>query len=260
MKYTDRQIELNKYRKERKRKKARTIFTIFVCLFLSVGIVVTLFFAPAFNLVEVYVVGNERLSEGEIIAASELRARAGEFRGDNIFSTGTQRVISNIMTLPYVQEANVRRVFPNRIRIWVREKEPQAIIAYGEMFVVIDQTGLVLEVLQEQYNLPIIRGLNVDRAIPGEILTAENSTNMYVGLLTLNEIIANQMQTNIISIDVTNLTQITLNYENRIRVIMGDTNNLAYRIMFLQNIVETIPSHEHGTLDMSLENPPFTND
>ena len=119
---------------------------------------------------------------------------------------------------------------------------------------------MVLEVLQEQYNLPIIRGLNVDRAVSGEILTVENPTNMYVGLLTLNEIIANQMQTSIISIDVANLTQITLNYENRIRVIIGDTDNLAYRIMFLQNIMETIPSHEHGTLDMSPENPHFTND
>ena len=253
--YTDRQrerqIELLKYKKARRKKKAKAVFTIFVSLLLSVGIVVTLFFAPVFNVVEIYAVGNDRIAEDYIIAAANVRL------GDNVFATSVQRIISNVSAIPYVREANARRIFPNRIRVWVSEAEPQANIAVDEFFAAIDERGMVLEILQHPYDVPIIRGLNVDRLVPGERPVAYNSANFMVGLSLLSEIIANDLINNIVSIDVANLTQISMNFENRINVIIGDANNLDYRIMFFAHIMSTILPHEQGIIDMSLENPYF---
>ena len=252
-KYTERQNELIRYRKERRRKKAKAVLTIFLCAVVSAGIVGTLFFAPFFNVVEVYSVGNERLDENYIIAASNIRI------GDNIFRTGLDSIISDVTAIPYVREANARRVFPNRIRIWVRENEPKANIAIEDLFVAIDERGNVLEFLQEPYRIPTIRGLNVDKASPGERLTAHNSLNMEIALTLINSIISNDISDSIISVDVANLTRISMNYENRINVIMGDANNLAYKVMFMQAIIESeIAPHEQGILDMSLEEPHFS--
>jgi len=240
---------------------------VFICAILSVGVVVVIFFAPFFNVTEIYSVGNERLSESAIITASEISV------GENIFRTSTQRIISNVMSEPLVREANVRRIFPNRLRIWVRENEPQANIAIGELFAVIDERGYILMELQEQpYSVPVIHGLNVDRhaARPGTRLAAQNSPNMEVAITLLNKLIENDLAESVISIDVTRLTRIEMNYDMRITVILGDAENLDYKIRLFEHIItdETaarelgidgrIQPHEHGILDMSLERPVFS--
>ena len=256
MRYTERQIELNRLRRERQRKKLKTFLTLLVCVALSAGIVGTIFFAPFFNVAEIYAVGNSRLSEDRIITASEIQV------GENIFRTSTQRIISNVTSEPLVHEANVRRIFPNRLRIWVREREPQANVAVGDLFAVIDERGFILMELQEQpYNVPVIHGLNVDRlsARPGTRISAHNSANMEVAITLLNEIIEIGMIDSVISIDVTRLTRIELNYEMRVTVIIGEADELEYKIRLLQHIMTTqIAPHEHGIFDMSID-PPYFN-
>lgn len=243
--------ELIKYRKQRKRRRAKILLTAFISIILAAGIIGTLFFAPIFGVSEIYSVGNERISENYIIARSGIRL------GDNIFRSSTQRIILNISEIPYVREVSVRRIFPNRMRILVSENEPRANVATGELFAIIDERGNVLEIQQDPYGIPIIRGLNVDRHTPGERLTAHNSANMEIGINLLNEIIANELSESVINIDVTSLTRITMNFENRINIVVGDGNNLAYKIMFMRNILDTIQPHEQGILDMSLAQPYF---
>jgi len=256
--YSERQDEMLKHRKVRRRKRFKTRFTIFVCLVLSIGIVLTLFFAPIFEITEIYAVGNSRVSEDEIIARSDVFIKTDTRSGDNIFRTNVQGIINNILTIPYVRAANVRRVFPNRLRIWVSESEPQANISiYGGRYAVIDERGRVLEISHESFDLPTFQGLNVDNPEPGEALSANVEANIEIALLILNEIIANRMLDRIISIDITSLSHITMNYENRVNVIIGNANDLEYKIMFFSNIAETISPHEHGVLDMSLQQPYF---
>jgi len=243
--------EILKYRKYRKRRRAKIVLTVFVSTVLAAGIVVTLFFAPFFAAAEIYVTGNERVQENYIIARSGIRL------GDNIFRISAQRMVLSISEIPYIREANIRRIFPNRMRIWVSENQPKANVAIGELFAIIDERGNVLEIQQDPYSIPIIRGLNVDGQSPGERITAHNAANLEIGINLLNEIIAGELSDSIISIDVTNLTRITMNFENRINITVDSGYELAYRMMFMRNILDTILPHEQGTLDMSLEHPYF---
>ena len=252
--YTQRQNELNKYRKARKRKKVWTSFTIFIYLIIAAGIVWTIFYAPIFNITKVYSTGNIKLSESEIIAASGCRV------GNNIFRSSISSIKAQVTAIPYVRESNVRREFPNRVKIWVRESTPMAIISKNEQFLVIDETGKVLEIIldQNEYSIPTIRGLDVDKYIAGEKFGVTNSKNMDISIICLNEIINSDIHKNIISIDVTNLISIGLNYENRINVNLGEPSNMEYKIRMLKNIVDTkIAPHEQGVLDFSGENPYF---
>ena len=250
--------EMQKYRRERKRKRFKARFTIFVCVLLSGGIVVTLFFAPIFEITDIYAIGNNRVTEGEIIARSEVLMASGTRSGDNIFRTSSQRIINNVLTIPYIREANARRLFPNRIRIWVRESEPRANIAiYGGRYAIIDERGQILEILSEPYIIPTFYGLDADNPVAGEMLAAENAVNLEVALMILNELINHRISDRIVSIDITSLTQITMNYENRISIIIGNASDLDYKIEFFSNIAGEIAPHEHGVLDMSLQEPFF---
>jgi len=256
--YIERQDEMLKYRKARRRKKFKTRFTIFICLVLSIGIVITLFYAPIFEVAEIYAIGNNRVSEDEIIARADVFVKTNTRAGDNIFRTSTQGIINNVLTIPYVRAANARRIFPNRLRIWVLESEPQANITIdGGRYAIIDERGRILEVSHEAFDIPIFQGLNVDNLIPGESLTASGAVNADIAIAILNEMINNGISDKIVSIDITSLTQITMNYENRINVMLGNANDLEYKIMFFSHIAAEISPHEHGVLDMSLEEPFF---
>ena len=100
--------------------------------------------------------GNERLSNGEVLAI------LSGLRGENLVSTNLDAWRRRLMTSPWVSDAALRRSLPSTIEVLIRERQPIGVgrIA-GEMYLV-DDRGVIIDQYGPQYadlDLPIIDGL-----------------------------------------------------------------------------------------------------
>ena len=239
-------------RKRRKRKKRRRGLLIFLFLTVCASVVAGLFYAPFFNIGQVYCMGNVTLTEQEILTAAAVPM------GQNIFRTNVGELKRRVASIPYVEQSNVRRVFPNKIKIWVKECQPAAYIRVGEQFAVINTDGRVLELRQDNgaYALPVLFGTEVAEAVPGtnlkETVGAEKfETTMQV----LTDLKNAGMLERVNAVDVSYLKDIKIEYENRVILLMGSYDNFAYRLQMVQKVLtENMSAYEKAIMDYRGEN------
>lgn len=234
-------------RKQRKRRKRRRGLLIFLFLVICISIVAGLFYAPFFNITQVYCVGYETLAEEDILKAAAVPL------GDNIFQTNVSELKRRVAAIPYVEASNVRRVFPNKIKIWVKECEPAAYIQFGDAFIVINTGGRVLETRQDNgaYALPVLLGLEVAEAVPGTDLRETVGTDKFdtaINLLTDLKNAELLERTN--QVDVSYLKDIKIKIENRIDLMVGSYDSFAYKLTMVNKILaDNISAYEKAIFD-----------
>jgi cell division protein FtsQ len=112
--------------------------------------------APALAVSQVSLVGNHRLSTGEVLALLDGLV------GENILLVRLERWRDRVRACPWVQDAVVRRVLPSTIEVAVTERQPIAIGRIGEDLYLVDDRGAVIDEYGPRYadlDLPILDGL-----------------------------------------------------------------------------------------------------
>jgi cell division protein FtsQ len=81
-----------------------------------------------------------------------------------------------IETLPWVEEAHVQRVMPNRIRVEITERTPVAFLRTGSDLSLVDAQGIILErPVDGEFKFPVVSGIG--EATPRA--TREQHMNLY---------------------------------------------------------------------------------
>ncbi len=97
------------------------------------------------------------LTRDDVIVLSEISM------GDKLFSLNLSEVQKNIRRHPWIKQVRVRREFPDKIQIYVTERQAKAVLMSGEAYL-IDQKGEVFKKLDGDNfeSLPIVTGFDVD--------------------------------------------------------------------------------------------------
>ncbi|PSH04536.1 MAG: hypothetical protein CXZ00_06875 [Acidobacteria bacterium] len=83
--------------------------------------------------------------------------------GRNVFQISLARVKQDLQRISWVETASVSRIWPNHIRVMVKERTPVAFVAIGDRIELIDAQGVLMEVppgTSSEYSFPVIRGMN----------------------------------------------------------------------------------------------------
>ncbi|MGH9746691.1 MAG: cell division protein FtsQ/DivIB [Candidatus Acidiferrales bacterium] len=71
-----------------------------------------------------------------------------------------------IESLPWVEQATVRRALPNRIEIEIVERTPIAFLRDGNEMSLVDRYGMILErPLKGEFHFPVVSGINLEMPI-----------------------------------------------------------------------------------------------
>ena len=107
-----------------------------------------------FNVDSVRVLNQNRVSEEDVLARSDVR------KGSSIFSLDLEMIGGKIAENPWIAKARVERVFPREVIIHVEEHQPRAIVHVGYLYYV-DAAGEVFKILEPEDSLalPLITGL-----------------------------------------------------------------------------------------------------
>jgi cell division protein FtsQ len=109
---------------------------------------------PYFAVNQIVLSGAQALDRDSVLAAADL------YVGMSIWTVDPATAEERIEELAWVREAQVRREFPNRVRIAILEREPVA-IAVVEGLQYVDRTGRVLGPVRPgaHVDLPFVTGL-----------------------------------------------------------------------------------------------------
>jgi cell division protein FtsQ len=105
----------------------------------------------------VIVRGNERLSEGEVLAV------LSGMRGESLVWTDLDAWRRRLLASPWVREAALRRSLPSTVEVFVRERQPIGVGRINDDVYLVDEQGVIIDQYGPQYadlDLPLVDGLS----------------------------------------------------------------------------------------------------
>ncbi len=241
--------ELNNKKKpltKRQRKFKNVMFACGIALgVLVVGLVLSL--TVLFRCEKIVVEGVTRYKEADIIAASSLGY------GKNIFLANKTVAADKIEAMyPYIEEAQIRLSIPNTLKINVTEATPEYYIQDGTRYYIISKNSKLLEqVIERDQNIPTIIGCKLKDPKVGETVNVENSKVITVLNQVAESMTANAV-TGIKEINLSDMANIELNYEDRITIVIGMPEDINYKIRTAMTIIYTkLSETDSGRLNCS---------
>ena len=225
-------------KKQRKRDKRLKRIKFFLKLILLIGVVSGIIaFAtcsPIFNIQNIEVINNKQLSPETIISLSELSI------GQNIFKFWKNDVENKIKANAYIENVELKRVFPNKLQIDIQEREAKFSVPVLGEYAYISTQGYVLEITQNQLNLPIINGISTkeEEIKPGIRLDNKDLTELEIILKIMNAMKENQLDKEVTTIDISNKNDYIIYMQNEKKKIhLGDGSNLSNKMLYVIAII-----------------------
>jgi len=139
------------------KKSIRVAFQLLLIsfvLFAGQRVYVHLLEDPFFRVRDVEVEGSQKIPRETVVSFTELEGMS------NLFSLRLKDVAKRLESHPWIEQVQVRKVFPNKIWIRIVERKPIAILQLEE-FYYIDAKGLIFSPVgdKEEYNYPFFTGL-----------------------------------------------------------------------------------------------------
>ena len=249
--YTNRQKQL--MRKKRKQQKRKRIFVLFCFVVCSAAILALVFKAPFFNITGVEVKGYKILKQEQILEKAEVQ------KGGNIFSVSMTGIKDRLLEMPYIDNAEIKRVFPNKISIEVKESVPRAYIKHGKKYVLIDKNGKILEISKKanKYKVMTINGVTLKEPETGTVIANEKDDRIKYCAEALNVLEKVKLIDKVVLLDFTQLTGIKMNYDNRVYVNCGSYESdeeFEYKLTMCEHLIsEEISPYEKVEVDLTMD-------
>lgn len=242
------QQELNK-------KKRKAVFKVVkwtsLVVIIAGGVIYTLM-SPIFNIKQIQVVGNAKISEEEIISLSQIQL------DQNMFQYHTKEIVSGIKENAYIESVKINRKFPDTIELMVTERKATYKIPLGNAMAYINNQGYILEITSKSENLPIIYGTTTmqEEMQVGSRLAIKDLEKLGDVLKIMESATSNEIEDLITSIDITDKDHYVLRLEKKKKTVyLGDISNLSTKMLWIITFNEEEENTEGDIiLNMNLNN------
>lgn len=243
---------------ERKRKKIYRIIKIgIIILIILVAIVLTMF-SPLFNIKEILVSGNNKLSKETIISISEI------IEGQNTYKINKSQVEEKMKeSNAYINKVKIKRILPSKIQIQVEERVATFMLEYGGGYVYLDEQGYILEISNEKLEIPIIQGTTtLDENIKvGNRLCTEDLKKLSIILKIMQSATQVDISKLITKIDISTEENYKIVFETEQKTAhLGDGTNITNKVKYIKLFLEdekTVPGEIFVNMDLNKRDPYF---
>ena len=229
--------EFTKQQRKRNRliKRVKKIVKFTLLLGIIIGAIVFATCSPIFNITDIEVLNNNRVSSDTVISLSGISTN------ENIFRFIATKAINSMKQNAYIEDAKIRRVLPNKVQIVVTEREPKFSIPVLGEFAYMNTQGYILEIAQNELNLPILYGLQTaeENIVVGNRIAEADLTSLETILRIMNAINDSGLSEKVTSIDISNKNDyIIYMQEERKTIHLGDGSNLSNKMLYVMAILE----------------------
>lgn len=217
-----------------KQKRRRKIlkWTSIIVLLITAG---TLFLlSSVFNIKQINVTGNSKVSSEEIISSSGIKT------GENMFKFLKIKAKENIKKNPYVEEVNIKRKINGTIEISIIERVSTYMLAMEENEVAyINNQGYVLEISTETIEKPTIIGYSTENIEAGMRLNLEDLKKLNSVIKIMKAAEEKNILDRITSVNIESSQDITFTMEEDGKTIhFGDEKNINDKFVKLIAVLD----------------------
>ena len=227
----------------KKRKRVLKVIKWLTIFGIIIGGIIYAMLSPIFNIKNITVAGNSKISSEAIISLSGLNI------DQNIFNFRTSNVKEEIKQNPYIDTVEIKRKFPDTVKISVQERTATYMLTYGNAYVYINNQGYILEITSKKGDFPIIEGYETptEQIVEGNRLSLEDLEKLNDVLKIMEAISSgtNGIEEEITKINIEDKTNYILTLEKEKKTIyLGDATNLSNKILWINRLIEEEKKHE----------------
>ena len=238
-----RQRQIIRQKKKRMRRIAArsitSVVTILVILF------VFFFLTPIFNVKNMTITGNNRIS------TQNIEEFLPDIKGKNLFKINRSMISQRLSGIAYIRGVDIeKKYFPASVTITITEYTPYACYKSGDEYSVINENCEVLETSgSKPDDLPLLTAYTEDFA---ELFSNEEALSALKGFFSVAGRIGINEQ--ITGIELIEGNEINFNYENRLDVICGSNYDMEQKLRLFKVTINNpdLLSNAHGTMDLSV--------
>lgn len=238
-----------------RKKKSRTLllFNITAFSIVVIGAILLCIFV-FFKVGEVQITADAGYNEDDI------RRVCGINTGDNLVLMETEsREQALEHRFPYIESAKIVKHIPSTVTIEITPAETVFSVACSEGYLYVSASGKVLEIAAKPYEGSIVvLGASPKNTKPSTMIDLGEDESVKEVFTAIAEQIAKNDTKNVTEINMSNLYDLTLTYDNRITFRFGNMNSMSYKMAFglemLRQMEESgeITDTTVGTIDLSV--------
>lgn len=224
-----------------KKQKILTVVKWLVLIGLLIGAIIYFLLSPLFNITQIEVQGNEKLSTEQIISLSQIPL------GENTFKMNKLATIEKVKQNPYVESVRIKRKLPSLVSIEVKERKATFMLQYVNSYVYLNNQGYLLEITEEKKELPILTGIVTpeEEIKPGNRLWVEDLEKLETVLAIREVANSNELSSLITKIDISDKQNYKLILEEEKKTVqLGNGSDLTPKMLYLKAILEKTKGKE----------------
>ena len=228
----------------KKKKKIKRIIKAVILMALIIGGFCFALISPIFNIANIDVIGNEKITSDTIVSLSQLQM------GENLFKFNRVKVINEIKTNAYVENVNIKRKIPNKIEIIIEERKQDYNIEFLNGYAYINNQGYILEISEQKLDLPVIKGISTlqEQIVEGNRLNDEDLEKLEVVIQIMNICKSYDLDKKVSSIDISNKSDYIMEMNEEKKTIhLGNNSNLSNKMLYVPAIL-TENQGKEGTI------------
>lgn len=236
----------------KKKKAILKIVKVLTLIIVIIGVSIYVALSPLFNIKEINVTGNSKLSKEEIISLSKLKT------DENTFKVSKKNIKNKVKANAYIENVKIRRKLPDKVEIIVVERVATYMIPFANSYIYINNQGYMLEITSQKAEMPAIVGISTpeEELHEGQRLISEDLVKLGEVLQIMESANANELVDLITKIDISNRQDYILTLEKEKKAIhLGDVSNLSTKMAYVKKIL----NDEKGVEGEILVNTDLTN-
>ena len=230
-------LKKSNIKKEKKKinKKSRVIK--YLCIMFLIIIAILIFFmSPIFNIEEIRVFGNSKITTTECINLSKLEI------GQNIYKLNKSQIKKNLRQNAYIDKISIIRKLPNIIEITVQERTATFMLELeNNEYAYINNQGYILEKNSNKIEAITITGFstNIENINVGNRLSEDDLNKLETVLKIVDTAQSNNIIEYITKIDIEDKNEYKLILEGEQKTVyLGDASSISTRMLYVKAIIE----------------------
>ncbi len=211
------------------------IVKIVILILLIVLCIVLFMLSSVFNIKEIVVNGNSKITTEEIISLSELKTN------ENMFKTSNGTIKNKIKTNPYIDDVKIKKKINGVVELNVIERVPTFIIKLAEQYAYVNNQGYILEISSEPLAVPELIGMStqVENIQAGNRLDVSDLEKLDSVIKIISSAKSLGIDKLITGVNITNDNDFVLYSATEFKTIyFGDVENSNDKMAWVSEIIE----------------------
>lgn len=217
----------------KKKKRRLKIIKWTSLLVLLLGAITLFLLSDLFNIKEIIVVNNSKITALEIKELSELQVN------ENMFKFMEMNVTKKIKQNPYIESVDIHRKLNGTIEIEVTERVATYMLVLEEQYAYINNQGYILEITGEVLEVPTITGYTTENIEPGNRLEQKDLEKLNTVIQIMKVAKEKELDSKITNINIEDENDFKLTMESENKIIhLGNSNKINDKFIMLKAVLE----------------------